>query len=858
MPANTKNNNVKTQSDVKRERMNELSLQQKKNSAEKAQTKKKDKASFGWGGVTRSKAKDSVSTVPYKKMHSGNILELNSGKFSKTYGFPDINYSAAKQDMQYAIFQEYCKFLNSLPSELIVQASIIARAVPMQEVYDSVLSNPAHKRTGTSFVDPVYDIDLQEEHAEIVRGWLDEGVNNIKTNKYISVTIAADSAEHAKQKFINIESSLYKKFKDINSDCILTEVTNGDRVKILAEIMRGPNLPKGNGTFKDADFAHVQEKAYIAPSGFDFDKTSFEMGKRYGKCMFLRDVPNYIGTDIIRNLQSSHVEMVVSVNVKSVAQSKAKNEIARKLTTAREMQIRYNKKAAQKGVFVDTSPKHITDSIDALTEADDKLIKEKQNLFNFNLLVMFFADTKEELELHEASLQTKAGESSCTLEDLNWRQEAGLESCLPIGSLNVAVKRAMYTDGVAAFAPFDKPTTIQEGGFFFSLHADTKQAIVLNPRFLKSPSGFILGSSGSGKSVFYKSLILSILFQSDDDIIVIDPENESSRFVESFGGQVVELSSTSKNFINPFDIPLEDEDFSSGEHPANLKLDLILSLIEAMTTRGDVGLLPQVNSFVDGVLRIIYEKFYASHDLNDVPTLNDFYQVLLSAEYEKSAIAQELAASLEIFVTGSWSLFSKKTNVNINNRLVSFNTSRIGEHLKPLGSLMVFNAIWSRVAKNRKVGRTTWIFNDEAHLMFNSKDAILRLDNLYRRIRKYQGRIYSITQNTSDVLRWPEARSMVAQADFITVLNQKETERREIQELINIPPSLMSNITNASPGAGIIYFQGMLIPFASKFPKETRLYELITTDPKELAEIMQREREYLNAREGQEQPRQPA
>jgi len=794
---------------------------------------KKDKGSFSYGPIVRTRAKTAIQSVPYVRMLSNNILELQNDRFSKTYSFTDINYTAAREEEQLGIFAEYSKFLNSLAADIIVQISIVTKAIPMGEVYRSIIGTQTNK--SQSFVDPLFNIDLKAEFEAIIKNFLDQGVNNRRTQKYISVSIEADNPTQAHNKFVGIESALAKKFKDISKDCVLSEVTNSEKAHILAEILRGSNVPKAFFDDNDYVFDNGREKAYIAPDDFSFQHSHFTAGNRYAKCMFLRDIPPHMTCELVQGLVSTHIDMTISMNIKPVEMSKAKTKLMQRQTNLREVQLKNQMAAAKKGIFIDTSPRHIIDGIESTDEFHELVRVKKQNVFIFNMIIMFFADDLDELDDMEDMLQRKAGEYSCMFGNMRYQQERAMATCLPIGFNNVSIKRTMPTECVSIFTPFDRLNTLHEGGFFYSLHADTRQAIVLNHAKLKAGHGFILGSSGSGKGMSMKQIGLNVLFRTNDDIIVIDPENENKRFIEALDGQCIELSSVSKDYINPFDIPLDDEDFASGSHPATLKLDLILSIIEAMIG-GEVN--TSITSTVDTVLTEIYKPFMQSKDSKDLPTFKEFYDVL---GRENTPIANELLDVLRIYVTGSWSNFSNRTNIDIKNRLICYNTSKLGAHLKPVGSFLMFDAIWNHMVNNRNTGKSTWIFIDEVHLVFNSEDAIKRVGNMYRRLRKYNGNIISLTQSTSDILRWAEARSMVANSDFLMVLNQKETERKEISALLSIPPTLIGNITNSGKGEGIIFFENMLIPFSSLFPNNTRLYELMTTDDKELPAILQKE-----------------
>jgi len=826
-------------SDIKAKRSSLKDQTERSKKEIRSKGKKKDKGTFSFGSIVRTRAKTTIQTIPYVRMAEGNIMILPNGRYSKTYGFTDINYTAARDDDQLAIFSEYSKFINSLATDIIVQIVVSSKSIPIERVYDSIIKKGEFSEN--KFIDPIFGTDLKKEFDTVIEGYLDQGVNNRQSQRYLSVSIEADNPDAANIKFLNIEASLAKKFKDISKDCQLTEVTNNEKAHMLAEILRGSQIPKP--FFEDSDFKNQREKAYIAPDDFKFHHNHFSAGNRYAKCMFLRDISSYMTDELVQSLLSTHIDMTISINIKPVEMSKAKTKLMQKQTNLREVQLKNQLSAARKGIFVDISPRHIIDDLESTEEFHDLVRTKKQSIFIFNFIIMFFADDLDELEVYEEMLQRKAQELSCYLGNMKYQQERAFATCLPIGFNNVSIKRTLPTECVSIFTPFDRLNTLHEGGFFYSLHADTRQAIVLNHNRLKAGNGFILGSSGSGKGMAMKPMVLNILFRTNDDVILVDPENENRRFVNSLGGQSIELSSVSEDYINPFDIPLEDEDFQSGTHPATLKLDLILSIIEAMIG-GEVN--PAIKSTVDSVLSEIYKPFVKTRDKANLPTFKEFYKALGN---ENTPIANELLDVLKIYVTGSWSNFANQTNVNIENRLICYNTSKLGEHLKPVGSFLMFDAIWNRIAKNRNSNKNTWIFIDEVHLVFNSEDAIRRVGNMYRRFRKYNGKVISLTQNTSDILRWGEARSMVANSDFLVVMNQKETERREITTLLNIPTPLVGNITNSGKGAGIIFFENMLIPFAAKFPINTRLYELMTTDGEELSIILKKEQEELHRKE---------
>ena len=827
-----KNKTSGTGKSGQKQNINDIKAKQKDLKATKRKQRKGGKIKFSLTKITRLKAKTSIETIPYVKMHEHNIMELPNGKFSKTYSFVDINYTTAREEEQTKIFAEYAKMLNSLPSDVNFQVTIINKSIKTSEVYNKVL-------VSTSESSKLNYLGL--EFNEILKDYLDKGINDIKVEKYVSVSIEAENLDFAKRKFLDVEAHLDKKFKDISKNCNFKELDNTRKSHVLAQIYRGSNINLRD--FKKKDFACSEEKSFIAPDSFQFSSNYFMMGERFAKCLFLRDIPQYMTDELIAGLLSTQTEQLITLNITPVETTKARKKIDEAITNLKETQYKYNYTAAKNGVSIDITPRKVQDDLESATEMHEYVRNKKQNVFLLNMVVMFYADSLENLKIKEALLISKASEFVCNLGSLNYQQERALQSVLPIGFNNISIQRTLPTEGTAIFMPFDRLDTIQAGGFFYSLHADTKQAIVLNRKNLTNGGGgFVLGTSGSGKGMFAKQELINIMLKTNDDVIIIDPENEFARFVTAFGGQTIELSPHTKDYINPFDIPLEDEDFQCGTPASSLKLDLILSIISSMI-KGELD--PAVISIVDEVLRDIYKQFEITRTKEDLPTFKDFYNALSK---NKSSIAEELKNTLKIYVEGNFSVFSHPTNVKMNNRLLCFNTNRLGEHLKPVGSFMMLDAIWNIVASNRNSGKNTWIYIDEVHIFFHSDESIKRVENFYRRFRKYDGIVTSTTQNTTDTLRFKEARTMIGNSDFLVIMNQKEIDRREIVSFLSISPNLASNITNAGKGEGLIYAENMIVPFSALFPKvidgkPSKLYELMTTNSSELSEILKSEKE---------------
>ena len=429
-------------------------------------------------------------------------------------------------------------------------------------------------------------------------------------------------------------------------------------------------------------------------------------------------------------------------------------------------------------------------------------------------------DDKQKLDEQTETIKSTARKYLCQIGTLNYQQEEGLNSVLPLGRNNLYVDRCLTTEATAVFIPFSSQEITQSGGMYYGLNAISKNLIIFNRKTLKNQNGFILGTPGSGKSFAAKREMINSILSAGDDVLIIDPEREYTGLVRNFGGEVIQISSDSKNYINPMDM---NADYS--EDPISLKSEFLLSLFETIIG-GKEGLSAREKSILGRCVSITYQEYMQSFDKRLTPTLKDFYEVL---KKQKEPEAEGLATALELYAVGNLSVFSRKSNIDINNRIVCFDIKDLGKQLKPMGMLITLDAIWNRIVENRKKGKHTWIYVDEMYLLFNNEYSANFFYELYKRSRKYGGVVTGITQNVEDLLQSETARSMLANSDFVMMLNQASTDRAELEKMFNISPAQMQYITNSDPGNGLIFSGGSIMAFIDDFPKDTKLYRMMTT-----------------------------
>ena len=349
--------------------------------------------------------------------------------------------------------------------------------------------------------------------------------------------------------------------------------------------------------------------------------------------------------------------------------------------------------------------------------------------------------------------------------------------------------------------------------------------IIADRKQLLNGNSFILGVSGSGKSFIAKEEIVSIMLKDPNaDVIIVDPERETSSLVKSLGGEVIKISATSGNHINAMDM---NKDYGDGANPIILKSEFILSLCEQLVGSNNLG--AKQKSIIDRCTASVYRYYQQGNYQGTPPTLQDFYEELLKQQEPE---AKEIALAIELFVNGSLNTFAKSTNVDTHNRLVCYDILDLGKQLLPIGMLVVLDSILNRITMNRSKGRNTFIFIDEIYLLFQYEYSANFLFTLWKRVRKYGAYCTGITQNVEDMLQSHTARTMLANSEMIIMLNQASTDRVELAKILSISDLQMSYITNVNAGEGLIKIGNSLIPFINKFPKNTELYKLMTTKPR--------------------------
>jgi type IV secretory pathway VirB4 component len=516
--------------------------------------------------------------------------------------------------------------------------------------------------------------------------------------------------------------------------------------------------------------------------------------------------------------------LVVSMHIQSVDQTKAIKTIKRKITDLDKMKIEEQKKAVRAGYDMDIIPSDLATYGSEAKKLLQELQSRNERMFLLTFLILNTADNRRQLDNNVFQASSIAQKYNCQLTRLDFQQEEGLMSCLPLGYNQIEIQRGLTTSSVAIFVPFTTQELFQTGkeALYCGINALSNNLIMVDRKLLKNPNGLILGTPGSGKSFSAKREIANVFLVTDDDIIICDPESEYGPLVEHLAGQVIHISPTSTDFINPMDLNL---DYSDDESPLSLKSDFILSLCE-LIVGGKEGLQPVQKTIIDRCVRLVYNDYLNDPKPENMPILEDLYNALREQDEKE---AQYIATALEIYVTGSLNVFNHRTNVDIQSRIVAYDIKELGKQLKKIGMLIVQDQVWNRVTINREAHKSTRYYIDEMHLLLKEEQTAAYTVEIWKRFRKWGGIPTGITQNVKDLLSSREVENIFENSDYVYMLNQASGDRQILAKQLNISPHQLSYVTHSGEGEGLLFYGNIILPFVDRFPKDTELYRIMTT-----------------------------
>lgn len=750
--------------------------------------------------------------IPIKAIYDDGIFQVGRDKFSKTYKFSDINYAVASREDKEAMFLEYSELLNSLDSGATTKITINNRRLNRANFEKTILL-------------PLKGDALDEYREEYNRMLLEKatGANAIIQEKYITISVCKKNVEEARNYFARVGADLIAHFGRLGSKCV--ELEPDERLRIFHDFYRAGEETEFRFDIKETRRKGHDFKDFICPDSMEFTGDYFKIGERYGRVLFLREYASYIKDSMVAEMTDLNRNLMMSIDVIPVPTDEAVREAESRLlgveTNATNWQRRQNANnnfSAQLPYDIEQQRKEMKEFLDDLTTRDQRMM--------FTVLTMVHtADTKEQLDNDTEALLTTARKHLCQFGVLKFQQLDGLNTAMPFGVRKIESFRTLTTESLAVFIPFRVQDICHTNGVYYGQNVISKNMIIADRRQLLNGNEFILGVSGGGKSFTAKGEVINQVLAGNADIIIIDPEREYSPLVRALGGEIINISATSPTHINAMDM---NREYGDGANPVILKSEFIMSLCEQLIGGNNLGAVQK--SIIDRCTASVYRTYQQNNYTGEVPTLQDFRAELLK---QSEPEAQEIALAIELFTNGSLNTFAKKTNVDTDNRLICYDILDLGKQLMPIGMLVVLDSILNRITQNRAKGKNTFIFIDEIYLLFQHEYSANFLFTLWKRVRKYGAYATGITQNVDDLLQSHTARTMLANSEFIVMLNQASTDRLELAKLLNISDTQLSYITNVDAGHGLIKVGSSLVPFANKFPKNTKLYKLMTTKPGE-------------------------
>ena len=746
--------------------------------------------------------------IPIKKIWTDGIFLVGS-KFAKSWKFTDINYLVASRSDKESMFLTYSEVLNGLDSGACTKITINNHHMKQSDFEDSVLMAP--KPDGLNM--------YRDEYNRVI---LDKAMdaNGIMQEKYVTVTVGKKNIEEARNYFARVETDLVAHYAALGSKCVPMDAD--ERLRALHDFYRCGDENEYAFDIRNAAKHGHDFKDYICPDSVEVKTDHLKLGDRYARVFYLKDYASYIKDSFVAELTEISGNMMLSIDILPVPTDEAVREVENRLLGVETNITNWQRKQNQNNNFSAVVPYDMELQRKESKEFLEDLTTRDQRMFFAVITMVITADSWDELQSMTEAVQSTARKHMCQMAVLRYQQMDGLNTVLPIGTRRINAFRTLTTESLAVFIPFKVQEIMDKGGIYFGENAISHNLIMCNKENLLNQSAFVLGVPGSGKSFSVKELIAFLILNTEDDILICDPEGEYAPLVEAMGdlGSVIRVSAGGKDRLNAMYMV----DGYGENNPIVVKSEFIMSLIEQIDKKG-VG--PQHKSIIDRCIANVYRDAYGT---GTTPTLCTLREMLLE---QPEPEAKQIALSLELYTTGSLDIFGHQSNVDLDKRVVVFDIHGLGAQLKPTGLLVITDTMLNRVTLNWKKGKRTHVFIDEFHVVFENEFSAQFFNSAWRQFRKRNAYPTAITQNVEYLLDSVQASTMLSNSEFIVMLNQAASDRDQLAKLLNISNEQMSYITNADPGCGLIKYGGSLVPFVNRFPKDTKLYQLMTTKPGE-------------------------
>ena len=746
--------------------------------------------------------------IPIKRIWPDGIF-LVGNKYSKSWRFTDINYVVASREDQERMFLTYSELLNGMDSGACTKITVNNHHMRRADFEETVLMK--HRDDGLDGYRDEYNGMLLAKASD---------ASGIVQEKYVTVTVGRRSIEEARAYFARTEADLAAHFAALGAKCRALDAK--ERLRILHDFYDPAEENASDFDILEAAKLGYDFRDYVCPDGMEIRADHLRIGNRYARVLFLKSYASYIKDVMVAGLTDLSRNMMLSIDFIPVPTDEAVREAENRLLGVETNITNWQRKQNRNSNFSAVVPYDMELQRRETKEFLDDLTTRDQRMMVAVLTMVLTADTMEELDRTTEAVQSAVRGQMCQMAVLRFQQTDGLNTVLPIGTRKIDVFRTLNTESLAVFIPFKVQEVMDRGGVYYGENAISHNLIMCNRENLQNQSAFVLGVPGSGKSFSVKEQIAFLILNTDDDILICDPEGEYAPLVEAMGdlGSVIRVSAGGKDRLNAMYMV----DGYGENNPIVVKSEFIMSLIEQIDKKG-VG--PQQKSIIDRCIAQVYRE---AKETATIPTLCTLREKLLD---QPEPEAQEIALSLELYTTGSLDIFGRQSSVDLDRRVILFDIHGLSAQLRPTGLLVITDTMLNRVTVNWKKGKKTHVFLDEFHVVFGNEFSAQFFSSAWRQFRKRNACPTAITQNVEYLLDSVQASTMLSNSEFIVMLNQAASDRDKLAKLLNISAEQMSYVTNADPGCGLIRYGGYLIPFVNRFPRDTELYRLMTTKPGE-------------------------
>ncbi|GGI14714.1 conjugal transfer protein TraE [Galliscardovia ingluviei] len=744
------------------------------------------------------------------------IAYLGDDRWSASIVFEDINYQLAPEALQMEIIDRWAKLLNTFTGSQCAQISVFTRSRGVSQAMDDV----RFASRGDAFD------ALREDYNRIVRERLEMASRDSDTIKVLTVGLVEHDRNVAVNALNALCNTLIAQLHAIEG-CRAYRLNREQRVRLLSELLR----PEEQCVFSERyfDAKHRDVKDYCAPFAIDARKpqelhVTYGVHEYYHRTLWISEYPPELTDQLIQSLSGLQAKVHVSLHLQPFDRETSLETVKRVNAKLKMQEMEQRRKNRKQGLDPDDLPADLADQIEQMSDLKSELQHSNQQLMNTAIVIGVSAESLDELRLVCQKVQSKVKAESCAMETLAFMQPEGLVAELPLANNPLPMRRTLTTNTAAILIPFTAQEVYEPGGIFYGSNARTGNPIVADRRSHMNANGFVLGTSGGGKSFSVKQEIGAMFLNRDDEVIIIDPEREYCALAQAFHGSIIQMSAGSSTRLNPLDIMLDNP---LETDPVKEKTNAVTAMIGALIG-GDQGLSSVQKSLIDTTVLQLYQDY--RNGMITQPTLQELYDRLRHVD---NVEVHNVALALQTYVAGSLAGFNGQTNVDSTNRFTVFDVSGLTGGLRTFGMMVVIEHVWNRVVLNKLHGKRTWLYVDEFHRFFSNPYSSAQFKDLFKRARKYGLGVTGITQNIEELLVDNDARLMLSNSDFLMLLSQKPTDADQLCELLDLSDEQRQYFTGVMPGEGLLQIGNAFVPFNARIANDSSLYELYSTEFKD-------------------------